>query len=587
MLRLRNLSSVFLLVAAAFLHAQAPAPESATPQTVFRATARAVLVDVVVTDKNNQPVTGLPQDKFQILEDGKPQAIASFDEHAGLPDLPALTRQASLPPNVFSNQPLVKTGDSANVLLLDSLNTALPDQSYVRAQMLKYIKEIQPGTRMAIFTLSSKLRFVQGFTTDASILAAALNGKKTAGNQEKSPLLQTGADRDVSQLMIEQIQSTPGAEASAAALQSFLKENTGFQDDVRARITLQAFEQLAQYLEGIPGRKNVIWFSSSFPISITEGVTGENLARTANLLAASQIAVYPLGAEGVTADRHFDFDNQQPPKIAPGQTVEQVHTQYQTQDLREGATERNRTHEFMDQLAHDTGGEALFNTNGLNESLARVVKDGTHYYTLTYSPSNRTMDGRLRHIEVKVAGGTYRLSYRRGYYATNDFLNSAERPTMPGDPLRPLMDHGTPDATEILYTMHVSPAAQPPAAGASRAGDNPDLKGPVTRYETNFRISSDHLTLVPDAGGVRRGSIEVTLVGYDRDGKALNWIVRQFQIAIPPDRYAEVQRLGFPVNLEIDLPAPDIYLRSGVYDAGLNKAGTLEVPLTAIVAQAK
>src|ERR1700722_11508344 len=105
----------------------------------------------------------------------------------------------------------------------------------------------------------------------------------------------------------------------------------------------------------------------------------------------------------------------------------------------------------MDKLAHDTGGEALYNTNGLNESLARVVKDGTHYYTLTYSPSNRTMDGRLRHIEVKVAGGGYRLSYRRGYYATSAFLNSAERPAVAGDPLRPLMDHGTPDATEILY----------------------------------------------------------------------------------------------------------------------------------------
>lgn len=585
MLRLRSLLSALALLSSFLLHAQTPAPDSSNPQTVFRSTARAVLVDVVVTDKNNQPVTGLPQGNFQILEDGKPQTVASFDEHAGLPDLPAL--QASLPPNVFSNRPLVKTGDSANVLLLDSLNTALPDQSYVRAQMLKYIKEIQPGTRMAIFTLSSKLRFVQGFTTDASVLAAALNGKKTAGNQEKSPLLQTGADRDVSQLMIEQIQSTPGAQASAAALQSFLRENTGFQDDVRARITLQAFAQLAQYLEGIPGRKNVIWFSSSFPISITEGVTGENLSQTANLLAAAQIAVYPLGAEGVAADRHFDFDNQQPPKIAPGQTVEQVHTQYQTQDLREGATERNRTHEFMDKLAHDTGGEALYNTNGLNESLARVVKDGTHYYTLTYSPSNRTMDGRLRHIEVKVAGGTYRLSYRRGYYATNAFLSSGERPTMPGDPLRPLMDHGTPDATEILYTMHVATSPEQPSGGASRAGDNPDLKGPVTRYQANFRISSDHLTLVPDAGGIRRGSLEVTLVGYDRDGKVLNWIVRQFQVAVPPDRYAEVQKLGFPVNLEIDLPASDIYLRSGVYDAGLNKAGTLEVPLTAIVAQAK
>ena len=57
----------------------------------------------------------------------------------------------------------------------------------------------------------------------------------------------------------------------------------------------------------------------------------------------------------------------------------------------------------MDELAHDTGGESLYNLNGLNESLARVIKEGTHYYTITYAPANTAMDGQLRHIEVKVS----------------------------------------------------------------------------------------------------------------------------------------------------------------------------------------
>ena len=58
----------------------------------------------------------------------------------------------------------------------------------------------------------------------------------------------------------------------------------------------------------------------------------------------------------------------------------------------------------MDELARDTGGEALYNTNGLNDALDRVLSHGTHYYTITYSPTNKNMDGRLRHIEVKVSG---------------------------------------------------------------------------------------------------------------------------------------------------------------------------------------
>jgi len=562
---------------------QTTSPDTSSEQTTFRANVRVVLVDVVVTDHNDQPVTGLPREDFQVLEDGQPQTLASFDEHAGLPDMPAI--QAKLPPNVFSNLPLVKTGDAANVLLLDSLNTPLPDQSYVRVEMLKYIKEIQPGTRLAIFTLGTHLRFVQGFTTDASVLAASLNGKKTQGNQEMSPLLQTGADIDASQLMVQQMEATPGAAASAAALQSFLRVNVSFQNDVRVRITLEAMQQLARYLGGIPGRKNVIWFSSSFPVSLFGAVTQEDVVKTANLLTAAQVAIYPIGAGGLNPDPHFDFDNQQSPRLAIGQTVEQVHTQFQTTDLQNGARTRNQTFTYMDELAHDTGGEALYNLNGLNESLARVIKEGTHYYTLAYSPANKNMDGSLRRIAVKVSGGSYHLAYRRGYYATEALLASAVRSTSVGDPLRPLMDHGTPDATEILYTMRVSPSNPQPAPGAAHAGDNADLKGPVTRYTVNFTVSSDHLTLEPAPDGVRHGNLEATLVGYDRDGKPLNWMARMLELAVPPDRYAAARANGISFSLEIDVPAADIYLRSGVYDQGSSKAGTLEIPLTAVVAQ--
>jgi VWFA-related protein len=575
------------LVLLSVVSAYSQTANSDSDQTTFHASVRRVLVDVVVTNGQDQPVTGLPKEDFQVFEDGKPQPLASFDEHAGLPDMPAIrARQA---PNVFSNQPLVKTGDAANVLLLDSLNTPLADQSYVRSEMLKYIKEIQPGTRLAIFTLGAQLRFVQGFTTDASVLAAALNGKKTAGNQEMSPLLQTPAEQDASQLMVQQIQSVPGAAASAAALQSFLRQNVSFQNDVRGRTTLEAFQQLARYLEGIPGRKNVIWFSSSFPISLFGAVTLEEVKKTANLLTAAEVAVYPLDAGGLGVDPHYDFSNQQSPRLTPGQTVEQVHTQYQTSDLRNGARARNQAHGYMDELAHDTGGESLYNLNGLNESLARVIKEGTHYYTITYAPANTAMDGQLRHIEVKVSGGSYHLAYRRAYYATQALLSSTPRPAPNGDPLRSLMDHGTPDSTEILYNMHVaatSAQASTTQPASDRAGDNPDLKGPVTRYTVIFNVSADRLRLDSTPDGVHHGNLEVTLLGYDRDGKPLNWMVRMIELSLPPDRYAVAQANGVTFALSIDVPASDIYLRSGIYDQASGKAGTLEIPLTAVVAEA-
>jgi VWFA-related protein len=576
------------------LYSQTTKPDSSNETTTIRANVRRVLVDVVVTNSKDEPVTSLPKEQFQIFEDGHPQTLTSFDEHAGLPDMSAL--QAQLPPNTFSNLPMAKAGDAANVLLLDALNTQMSDQSYVHAQMIKYIKGIRPGTRLAIFTLSARLRFIQGFTGDPAVLMAAVNGEKSAGNPQLSPLLQSSAETDADNRLAAQMQEMAASAgsaqiaASAVALQQFQAETQLGRTDDRVLTTLEAMQQLARYLQAIPGRKNVIWFSGSFPLTIFGDLNmggrdfQEEVAKTANLLSAAQVAIYPIGAEGLAPDRQYDLSGPLPPKIASA-TAEQQMTQYQTGDLQAGMTERNAASAAMDELAKDTGGKAFYNTNGLNDALDRVLNHGTHYYTITYSPPNKNMDGRLRHIEVKVSGGSYQLAYRRGYYAKNESFAQATQSKPTGDPLRPLMDHGTPDSTAIVYTMRVLPSSPQPDPYAPRAGDNENLKWPLTRYTVNFTVAPDRLTLDPAADGVRHGNIEVTLLGYDRDGKPLNWMVRILQLTVPPDRYAAVQAKGLSFNLEIDVPAADVYLRSGVYDQASSKAGTLEIPLAAVVAE--
>jgi hypothetical protein len=240
----------------------------------------------------------------------------------------------------------------------------------------------------------------------------------------------------------------------------------------------------------------------------------------------------------------------------------------------------------MDELARDTGGEALYNTNGLNDALDHVLSHGTHYYTLTYAPTNKGMDGRLRHIDVKVSGGTYHLAFRRGYYATDVQATPVGQQKAGGDPLRPLMDHGTPDSTEVLYTMGLSGASIQSTPISTHAGDNADLKGPVTRYTANFSVAVDNLSLEPDSAGVRHGNLEVTLLGYDHDGNPVNWLVRVLQLTLQPQRYAAAQAKGITFTLEIDVPQSAAYLRSGVYDMGSSKAGTLEIPLTAVMLKA-
>ena len=182
--RMRHLLWSVLLLSAGMtlhpqsLHAQSLHPQTASPDSgkavpTIESKVRLVLVDVVVTNSKGDAVTGLHKEDFEVLEDGKPQTVSTFEEHHGVP--PTQIKLPALPPHVYTNFPVTQTADSLNVLLLDALNTPTRDQTYVHAQMIKYLKTIPPGTRVAIFTLASRLRMLQGVTSDSSELLAVLN----------------------------------------------------------------------------------------------------------------------------------------------------------------------------------------------------------------------------------------------------------------------------------------------------------------------------------------------------------------------------------------------------------------------------
>jgi hypothetical protein len=232
----------------------------------------------------------------------------------------------------------------------------------------------------------------------------------------------------------------------------------------------------------------------------------------------------------------------------------------------------------MEQLASDTGGKAFFNTNDLNKAIKRAINDGANYYTLAYTPTNSKLDGFYRRIEVKVSTtGKYKVAYRHGYNA--DDMKTAEA-TPQSDPLRPLLRYGLPDSTQLLYAVHVAPAAQQPAPNAVRAGKNPALTGPVTRYSLDFMIRWTDVAFDLRPDGTHHGKIQIALQAYDRDGKAVNWEGGTQEMNAKPDIWTAIQKSGVPAHMEVDLPNEEIYLNTGVYDWGSNKAGTLEIPLS-------
>jgi VWFA-related protein len=544
---------------------------------------RAVILEVVVTAAGDKPVSGLPQGDFQVMEDGLPQSVSFFEEHGGA--MAEAAEPRVLPPHVFTNVPSAPGADAVNVVLVDSLNTLREDQDMVRDHLISYLKATEPGAQMAVFALDTKLRMVQGFTGDRATLLASIedrtNGvlvKTTSVSRTSQNTAYERENLDIMKGMVPVIHptesdlNTPAIQAAREAQE----DREGNQTEHRLARTNEALQVLARYLAKVPGRKNLIWFASTFPMDLFPGTDKKGalkvgketneLKNTADMLAVSQVAIYPVAARGVET-----------------QTWNDASSEYRlTNDETQKEDDSHMVnYAAMSALASETGGEVIAGTNDMSGALARAMQNGSHYYTLSYTPTNKNFDGKFRRIEVKLGESQYRLAYRRGYYALDSMVAKAPREA---DPLRPLMQRGMPSAAQIVYDVRVAPVTPQPDESALRAGANAKLSGPVTRYGVDFRIHWTDEGRATTAEGTHADKVRVELVAFDHDGKALNWAGGTVSLDVTDAAYAAIQRDGVPMHMDLDVPKGEAYLATGVYDWTSNKAGTLEVPIGGVAA---
>jgi VWFA-related protein len=585
--------------------------------TTLHVNSRAVLIDVMVTDKDGKPVKGLTKDAFRVSEQSKPQPIAYFEEHRGLaPEKQRTIAMPQLPEDVFSNYSPIGTPPAVNILLLDALNTPMPDQIYLRQAAEHYLKTLKPGSRLAIFTLGLKLRFVEGFSDDPALLAAALGYRKN-DKPEPAVLLQsqeeTVAQDTVVGLMNQMVGAGAGAITSAgpaAMIQSFeqfMGETKYAQTADREYRTTQALQQLSTYLSAFPGRKNLIWMSGGFPLDLfglTDMRFDDTIPKTVNLLAAARVALYPVDVRGTWTPELTMAENRSdetvrtpqemigpalgfpptatdPSTINRGQDSVTTPSGMLTHQLQAESAANNSSNAAMEMVAEQTGGKAFYNKNDLSAIIAGVVSSSSDFYTISYTPTDTNMDGAFRKIGVSV-DGKYHLSYRRGYYARSDGEPGAAQESQTravqhaiqtgADPLGPFMDFGLPQTEQILYTERVVPEQQPQDA-------NP--KG--ERYAVDFVVSLSDLNLKQDPDGTRKGTLTLSLVVYDKYGQIASRREHLVALNIKPDMWETYQKNGgLQLHSDLDIPNGQFWLRTGVYDATSRKVGTMEVPFSAV-----
>jgi len=593
-MRTRLSAQLLLLSAVASIASAQNPPATPAPATTPHLTVSTHLVTVdVVVRAHDQPVRGLTRDDFTVLEDGHPQTLSSFESHATADTAAPATapRVPSLPPDTYTNLPVTQVTDSVTVLLLDGLNTEAADQLLVRREMIRYLKELPPGRHIAVFTLGSQLRMLQGFTDDVPLLLAALNRKDAA----------TPSAMTISKSQIADERNTLAWMAEALVNPLLIDSYTNFvhQSDAgetsqRIALTLAAMEQLARYLAGIPGRKNLVWFSGSFPLQFFatertpfhtdnhgQGVPlrdANGVLRSAiDLLIAARVAVYPVDARGVLLGNMFGADQQGDyARIIWG-----VPAGNPAKDTAMLAAQRIAEQSTMDVLAKETGGRAVYDDNGFKEGMADAVTDGSNFYTLAYTPTNHKYDGRLRHIEIRLTSSAVhpktQLFYRRSYYA-DDGPTRQERGSS-GQRLvfAAAMNRGVPAATQIIFEARVVPT-DPQPASIPVPQHKPPLKGPLTRYDIDYAIGPRALDISAEPSGERHGEIVIAATAWGPDGKALTGNVLTRSFTLTPAQYRESGEVGLQFHQTLDIPSGSTFLRLGIYDPASGHMGTLEIP---------
>jgi VWFA-related protein len=446
----------------------APQPESAQSGYVLKVTTRLVTLDLIATDSRGNPVRDLKLEDLQIFEEHKAQQkIEHFEYFERLANTGARGNSASAirnPANVMSNQlPLDQLKIPPTVLLMDGLNTQTPNQLLGRAHMIELLRSLPPDTPIAVFLLGSSLRILQGFTSDGNLLRAALDQAVTGASIQLNPLNDLSSTSNYIQDQTAGMDVSLGLQSQLGSVQNFEKEEYSMTIDLRAKETLGALAQIGQYLSGIPGRKNLIWISEAFPLSIApDPQTGNNpfggirqysdqVKNVANVLTDAQVAVYPMDARGLQADQSLSASQNinLPQGRMNGRAIaDRLHVE---------GTDLQQSQNTMDALAQDTGGKACKNSNDLAGCVMTALKDSSSYYEMSFYPQNVNWDGKFHKILVRTSRPGVKLSYRRGYYALD--ASSLAKKQQPEDHLRQACADQLPSTT-IPLTVQVVPPGQ-------------------------------------------------------------------------------------------------------------------------------
>jgi VWFA-related protein len=330
---------------------------------------------------------------------------------------------------------------------------------------------------------------------------------------------------------------------------------------VNRQIVGSAVDQLTSYLAGIPGRKTLLWFTAQLGIDLSS--TGEHgdpieqdlFCKWTDQLKQNRIDAYRLGAG-------FHED-----KVYSGLGC---------------------------RASRDSG-----------NSIATVVNNAAHYYTISYTPTNANWDGHYRKVKLNLNGKAASstkgggVDYREGYYAREGDGSVRREETVEPAPntesraMQSAMGMGSPESDDLVFEASMSPSVEvrKDSAGAAAPTGNylsAELRQQGYReYAVRYLVRANQFKLLasPDQSSYAAG-LEVVAVLYDALGKPVNTKKSQLSAGFDSLNDPRIQSASVTADLKIQVPTQgEYFLRLGVRDVATDKVGALEIPVSSIHAE--
>jgi VWFA-related protein len=361
------------------------------------------------------------------------------------------------------------------------------------------------------------------------------------------------------------------AEAAAMAFMEAIMnqfqehQSAYFQVDSVQR-TLDALIAIANYLAHFPGRKNLIWVSSSFPISVgfdtprQPGDTRDQIHFTDEFghayktlmtsLNNANVAIYPVDARGLVAG-------------APGTT--DWNNFYSTQGT-------------MKEIASATGGQAFINTNDIARAMRAAADDSAASYELGFYLHDIRWDNRYHVLKVKVARPGVHLRYRQGYFATKEAPKTAKT--------------GDQDKIDAQFNQALFSPLDSPGLGLRVTLEKVTHKTDTRRVMATNKVVPFHkdrallginvdmhdiaLPSASDGGSVQ---LVLLLAQTAPDGKVLDTTRYDMKMRIAAGGVQRLQGEGLRVKKSVDLVQGATSLELVVRDPASGNLGSVRIPL--------